>query len=108
MRPSGIPVYQSAAQKYEVAGFDAGQYLVFVVSDLRGTTNLQIAANLAPGVYGFLSNAPSYIRIRLAVSGALSVRRHDVLMPVSRVFRAPNYSAITSAMRTCRWDSWLR
>jgi hypothetical protein len=42
-----------------VAGFDAGNFLAYVVSDLRGKTNLQIAANLAPGVREFLMKTPA-------------------------------------------------
>jgi anti-sigma factor (TIGR02949 family) len=52
---SGIPVYQSTAQQYEVAAFDAGQYVAFVVSDVRAETNLQIATDLAPRVHEFLA-----------------------------------------------------
>jgi anti-sigma factor (TIGR02949 family) len=55
LRPSGIPVYQSAAQRYEVAAFETDQHLAFVVSDLSGKKNLQIAAGLAPAVHEFLS-----------------------------------------------------
>lgn len=54
---SGIPVYQSAAGRYEVAGFEGGEYLAFVVSELRGNANLQIAAGLAPRVREFLEKA---------------------------------------------------
>ena len=52
---SGVPVYESAAGRYEVAGFEAGDYLAFVVSDLRRKTNLELAVNLAPGIREFLS-----------------------------------------------------
>jgi anti-sigma factor (TIGR02949 family) len=57
--PSGIPIYQSAAGRYEVAGFEAGNFLAYVVSDLSGKTNLQIAANVAPGVREFLMKTPA-------------------------------------------------
>jgi anti-sigma factor RsiW len=57
--PSGIPVYQSVAGRYQVAGFDAGGFLAYVVSDLKGKANLQIAENLAPGVHEFLMKTPS-------------------------------------------------
>lgn len=57
--PSGIPIYQSAAGRYEVAGFDAGDFLAYVVSDLSGRKNLQIAANLAAGVREFLVRTPA-------------------------------------------------
>jgi anti-sigma factor (TIGR02949 family) len=56
--PAGIPIFQSSAQKYEVAGFDAGNFLAYVVSDLKSSTNLQVAENLAPGVHRFLMNTP--------------------------------------------------
>ena len=51
---SGIPIYQSAAGRYEVAGFEAGNYFAYVVSELRSRTNLQVAANMAAGVHEFL------------------------------------------------------
>jgi len=38
-----------------VAGFAAGDFLAYVVSDQHARTNLQIAENLAPGVQEFLS-----------------------------------------------------
>lgn len=56
LRPSGIPVYQSAAERFEVAGFETDQYLAFVVSDMRGGRNLQIAGSLAPPVHHFLAS----------------------------------------------------
>jgi hypothetical protein len=56
---SEIPVYQSAAHRYEVASFDAGSYLAFVVSELRDPMNLQIAAQLAPTVHEFLAKRPA-------------------------------------------------
>jgi hypothetical protein len=55
---SGLPVYQSEAQRYAVAGFDAGPYLAFVVSDLRDKANLEIAEKLAPSVHEFLTRIP--------------------------------------------------
>lgn len=57
LRSAGIPVYQAKAEQYEVAGFDAGPYLAFVVSNLRDKTNLDIAARLAPSVRSLLTNA---------------------------------------------------
>ena len=53
---SGIPIYQSAAGSYEVAGFEAGNYFAYVVSELRNKANLRVAANLAVGVHNFLVN----------------------------------------------------
>jgi anti-sigma factor RsiW len=57
--PSGIRIYQSAAGRYQVAGFEAGDFLAYVVSDLRSKANLQIAANVAAGVHGFLAKIPA-------------------------------------------------
>ena len=57
--PSGFPIYQSAAGRYEVAGFEAGDFLAYIVSDQKGKTNLEIAANLAPGVREFLMKQPA-------------------------------------------------
>jgi hypothetical protein len=52
---SGVRVYQAGAQQYEVAGFETGDYLAFVVSDLSAKDNLQVAGNLASSVHAFLS-----------------------------------------------------
>jgi Putative zinc-finger len=45
---SGVPLYQSTAERYQVAGFESERYLAFVVSTLDGRKNLQLAAALAP------------------------------------------------------------
>src|SRR6266568_1167132 len=50
LETSGVPVYQSAAERYQVAGFEAGDFLAYVVSDLKSKANLRIAASLAPAV----------------------------------------------------------
>lgn len=59
LRTGGVPVYQAAAQRYEVAGFETDRYLAFVVSDLSAGNNLQLAGKLAPAVHAFLSNVQS-------------------------------------------------
>jgi len=56
---SGVPIHQSAAGRYQVAGFEAGDFLAYVVSDLKGKANLQIAANLAAGVRDVLMKTPA-------------------------------------------------
>lgn len=53
--PAGVPLFESKAERYRVAGFDAGLFLAYVVSDLRGTENLQVAGDLAPEVRRFLT-----------------------------------------------------
>ncbi len=57
LRPSGIPIYQSGTERWQVAGFEAGGYLAFVVSEMKGNANLQMAAGLAPSVHEFLADA---------------------------------------------------
>ena len=52
---SGVAVYQTAAQNYDVAGFETDQFLAYVVSDLGAQQNLQIAYALAPSVHQFLA-----------------------------------------------------
>jgi hypothetical protein len=56
---SGVRIYQSAAGRYQVAGFEAGNFLAYVVSELRNKENLQIAANVAPAVREFLMKTPA-------------------------------------------------
>jgi hypothetical protein len=51
-----VPVYEVAAKRFEVAGFESEGYLAFIVSDLDRKNNLQIAQNLAPLVAGFLNS----------------------------------------------------
>jgi hypothetical protein len=58
-RPAGVSIYQSAADRYQVAGFEAGDYLAYVISDLKSRANLQIATSLAPPVHEFLRKARS-------------------------------------------------
>jgi anti-sigma factor (TIGR02949 family) len=55
---SGISIYQSAAGRYRVAGFEAGNFFAYVVSDLKDGANLEIAASVAPNVRRFLMTAP--------------------------------------------------
>ncbi len=52
---SDVPVYQAAAQNYDVAGFETDQFLAYVVSDLGARQNLQMAYALAPAVHQFLA-----------------------------------------------------
>jgi hypothetical protein len=49
-----VEIFQAAADRYQVAGFDAGNFFAYVVSDLKGKANLQIATSLAPAVEGLL------------------------------------------------------
>lgn len=47
---SGIPVYQAGAQQYQIASFEAGSRLVYLVSDLPQQTNTQLLAAMAPAL----------------------------------------------------------
>jgi anti-sigma factor (TIGR02949 family) len=56
---SEVQIYQSAAGRYQVAGFEAGNFFAYVVSELRNKENLQIAASVAPAVREFLMKTPA-------------------------------------------------
>lgn len=56
---SGIAIYQAAAQRFEVAGFEAQGYLVYVVSNLGEQDNMRMMAALAPSVREFLKSVTS-------------------------------------------------
>ena len=55
LQASGVPLYESRIQDYEVTGFETRDYLAFVVSNLPKEENVRIASNLAPGVRDFLA-----------------------------------------------------
>jgi anti-sigma factor RsiW len=51
---AGIPIYSATADRFEVAAFEAGDHLAFVVSDMAQDDHLAWAANLAPAVQQLL------------------------------------------------------
>jgi len=51
---SDIQIYQTAMEGYEIAGFDADKFLVFVVSDLSEQLNLHVMSSIAEPVMGVL------------------------------------------------------
>ncbi len=51
----GVPVYESSAGPWRVAGFESGEYLAFVVSDLGKAQNLEAAALLSNDVLRVLA-----------------------------------------------------
>ena len=53
-RAGAVQIFQSAADRYQVAGFEAGNFFAYVVSDLKGKANLEVASTLAPSVHKFL------------------------------------------------------
>ena len=56
---SGIPMYQTGVQRFEIAGFESRNHLVFIVSDLPGRKNLEILTALAPSIKDLLDKAKS-------------------------------------------------
>lgn len=46
----GIPVYRSAAERFEIAGFETRDHLAFVVSDLPQKRNLEVMTAIAPQI----------------------------------------------------------
>lgn len=52
-----IQLYQARLQNFAVAGFEAGNYLAFVISDLNDQQNQMIAAALVPEVHHFIATA---------------------------------------------------
>ncbi len=55
----GTPVYQSAAGDYQVAAFDAGNFLAYIISDMKSKSNLQVAVAAAPAIREVLSKIPA-------------------------------------------------
>jgi anti-sigma factor RsiW len=53
-KTGAVEIFQASADRYQVAGFEAGNFFAYVVSDLKGSQNLEIASTLAPGVAQFL------------------------------------------------------
>lgn len=59
LQASGVLLYESRIQNFEVTGFETRDYLAFVVSNLPKEENVRIASNLAPGVRDFLMKLES-------------------------------------------------
>ncbi len=53
-RQSGIPVYQAGADHFQIAAFETGKYIVYVISDLPPGGNTETMVALAPGVRDLL------------------------------------------------------
>jgi len=50
-------MYQTGVQRFEIAGFEIQNHLVFIVSDLPGQKNLGALTALAPAVKDLLDTA---------------------------------------------------
>jgi anti-sigma factor (TIGR02949 family) len=55
LQASGVSLYDSRINNFEVTGFETRDYLAFVASNLPKEENVRIASNLAPGVRDFLT-----------------------------------------------------
>jgi hypothetical protein len=55
LEASGVRLYESRFENYEVAGYETRDYLGFIVSSLGKDDNMQIASNIAPAVRDFLA-----------------------------------------------------
>jgi hypothetical protein len=52
---SGIPMYQSAVQRFQMTAFETRDYLVYFISDLDKQQNTELMLALGPRVKGFLA-----------------------------------------------------
>jgi hypothetical protein len=55
----GTPIYHSNAGRYQVAAFDAGNFLAYVISDMKSMPNLQVAAAAASAIREVLGKIPA-------------------------------------------------
>lgn len=56
---NGVPVYRAAAQRFEIAAFESGEHLAYVISDLPRDGNLKLMLALTPDVKELLSGIES-------------------------------------------------
>jgi anti-sigma factor (TIGR02949 family) len=56
---SGVPIYRSAVQRFQIAAFETADHLAYIVSDLPERENLQLANSLAAPVKNFLATKKS-------------------------------------------------
>ena len=54
VKASGVPIYRGRQGILEIAGFESGKYLAYVVSNLDRKGNLEVASAIAPLVHGHL------------------------------------------------------
>jgi hypothetical protein len=52
---SGIPIYKSGVQRFQMAAFESRDYLVYFISDLPAQQNTEIMTAMAPAVRSFLA-----------------------------------------------------
>lgn len=55
LRQSGLPVYQSEAQRFQIASFESNEFLVYVISDLSKERNIELMRAMAPSLKVYLA-----------------------------------------------------
>jgi anti-sigma factor (TIGR02949 family) len=55
LEDSGLPIYQSNVQRFQIHGFQTGGHLVYLVSDMAKDANERMMAGIAPSVREFLT-----------------------------------------------------
>ena len=56
---SGLPVYTSGAQRFQIAGFETRDHLAYLISDLGKQQNTNLMLALAPAVSSYLAKLES-------------------------------------------------
>ena len=62
LEPSGAPLFRGRTEDYRVVGFEAGEHLAFVASNLDTEENARLALNIAPSVRDFLMQTKAVAR----------------------------------------------
>jgi hypothetical protein len=55
---SGIPLYASGVQRFQMAAFETGGYLVYVISELSRQKNIELMQAMAPELNAFFGKIP--------------------------------------------------
>jgi hypothetical protein len=55
----GVPFYQSGVQRFQIAGFETRDYLVYLVSDTSKRVNTNMLVAMAPGIRAVLQRLES-------------------------------------------------
>ena len=54
---SGLPIYQTGVQNFQISSIESSEYLVYFISDLSGQRNTEIMTALGPAVKTFLDRS---------------------------------------------------
>jgi tRNA G18 (ribose-2'-O)-methylase SpoU len=56
---SGIPIYRSGVQRFQIAAFETRDHLVYLVSDLTQHQNMELMRAMAPQIKAYLHKLES-------------------------------------------------